>query len=166
MVLTGSRAISYKNLCFCTWSGVCASCCDGLQLWVIQYSKHQIFSSGAIVYRYLTGTHWILTNWHTELTDLEYDRDNYEQDCFATPPPVLRSVYTLRFLALVRYYVNNLQNGWWPFFSELFWWQKQGSHSDWKTWKNGKVISSQGILNRLKKSGNFRQMLFIIFSDI
>ena len=47
---------------------------------------------------------------------------------------------------------------------------KQGSHSDWKTWKNGKAFSSQGILNRLEKSGkiaqntgktsgNFRKML-------
>ena len=25
------------------------------------------------------------------------------------------------------------------------------SHKDWKTWKNGKTFSSQGILNRLKK---------------
>ena len=36
---------------------------------------------------------------------------------------------------------------------------KQGSHSDWKTWKNGKAFSSQafksqGILNRLEKSEN------------
>ena len=30
---------------------------------------------------------------------------------------------------------------------------RQGSHSDWKTWKNGKAFSSQGILNRLEKSG-------------
>ena len=30
---------------------------------------------------------------------------------------------------------------------------KQGSHLDWKTWKNGKAFSSQGILNRLEKSG-------------
>ena len=26
---------------------------------------------------------------------------------------------------------------------------------DWKTWKNEKTFSSQGILNRLEKSGNF-----------
>ena len=30
----------------------------------------------------------------------------------------------------------------------------QGSHSDWKTWENGKAFSSQGILNRLEKSMN------------
>ena len=60
----------------------------------------------------------------------------------------------------------------------------QGSHSDSKTCKNGKAFSSQGrsqgILKRLEKSGksrgkshkilessgNFRQMLFLIFSDI
>ena len=28
---------------------------------------------------------------------------------------------------------------------------------DWKTWKNEKTFSSQGILNRLEKSGNFIQ---------
>ena len=28
---------------------------------------------------------------------------------------------------------------------------------DWKTWKNEKTFSSQGILNRLEKSGNFTQ---------
>ena len=33
----------------------------------------------------------------------------------------------------------------------------QGSHSDWKTWKNGKAFSSQGILNRLEKSGKTTQ---------
>ena len=33
----------------------------------------------------------------------------------------------------------------------------QGSHSDWKTWKNGKAFSSQGILNRLEKSGKITQ---------
>ena len=33
----------------------------------------------------------------------------------------------------------------------------QGSHSDWKTWKNGKEFSSQGILNRLEKSGKITQ---------
>ena len=35
-----------------------------------------------------------------------------------------------------------------------------GSHWDWKsgkTWKNGKAFSSQGILSRLEKSGNFPQ---------
>ena len=35
-----------------------------------------------------------------------------------------------------------------------------GSHQDWKsgkTWKNGKAFSSQGILSRLEKSGNFTQ---------
>ena len=35
-----------------------------------------------------------------------------------------------------------------------------GSHRDWKsgkTWKNGKAFSSQGILSRLEKSGNFTQ---------
>ena len=52
----------------------------------------------------------------------------------------------------------------------------QGSRCDWKTWKNGKAFSSQGILNRLEKSGkitlileklgNFEQILFIIFSVI
>ena len=31
-----------------------------------------------------------------------------------------------------------------------------GSHMDWKTWKKGKTFS-QGILNRLQKSGNFTQ---------
>ena len=59
----------------------------------------------------------------------------------------------------------------------------QGSHSDWKTWKtwkNGKAFSSQGKVrefwwdwksqgkvreNHIKywKTGNFRQMLFVIF---
>ena len=38
----------------------------------------------------------------------------------------------------------------------------QRSHSDGKTWKNGKAFSSQG----LEKSGNFRQMFFIIYSDV
>ena len=33
----------------------------------------------------------------------------------------------------------------------------QGSHSDGKTWKNGKAFSSQGILNRLEKSGKMTQ---------
>ena len=33
----------------------------------------------------------------------------------------------------------------------------QGSHTDWKTWKNGKTFSSQGILCRLEKSGKFGQ---------
>ena len=32
-----------------------------------------------------------------------------------------------------------------------------GSHMDWKTWKSGKFFSSQGILNRQEKSGNFTQ---------
>ena len=55
-----------------------------------------------------------------------------------------------------------------------------GSHSDWKTWKNGKAFSSQGKLREfltdwksqekshktLEKPGNFIQMLLIIFSDI
>ena len=31
----------------------------------------------------------------------------------------------------------------------------QGSHGDWKTWKNGRVFSSQGILIRPEKSQNF-----------
>ena len=31
------------------------------------------------------------------------------------------------------------------------------SHSDWKTWKKGKLFSSQGILNRLEKSGKITQ---------
>ena len=34
---------------------------------------------------------------------------------------------------------------------------QQGSHSDWRTWKNGKAFSSQGILNRLEKSGKIRE---------
>ena len=33
----------------------------------------------------------------------------------------------------------------------------QGSHSDWKTWKNGKTFSSQGILNRREKSGKITE---------
>ena len=33
----------------------------------------------------------------------------------------------------------------------------QGSHSNWKTWKNGKAFFSQGILNRLEKSGKITQ---------
>ena len=33
----------------------------------------------------------------------------------------------------------------------------QGSHSDWKTWKNGKAFSSQGILNRVEKSAKITQ---------
>ena len=47
----------------------------------------------------------------------------------------------------------------------------EGSH-----WKTGKTFSSQGILKRLEtegkshkilgNSGNFRQMLFVIFNDI
>ena len=32
---------------------------------------------------------------------------------------------------------------------------KHGSHSGWKTWKNRRAFSSQGILLRLEKSGNF-----------
>ena len=53
----------------------------------------------------------------------------------------------------------------------------QGSHSDWKTWKNGKAFSSQGKVREfwwdwksqgkshkiLENWGNFRQMLFVIF---
>ena len=31
----------------------------------------------------------------------------------------------------------------------------QGSHSDWKTWKNVGAFSSEGILICLEKSGNF-----------
>ena len=34
---------------------------------------------------------------------------------------------------------------------------KQGSHSDWKTWQNGKAFSSHRILNRLEKSGKTTQ---------
>ena len=46
-------------------------------------------------------------------------------------------------------------------------WDFQDSHLDWKTWENGKALSSQGKSNKiLEKSRNFRQMLFIIFSDI
>ena len=33
----------------------------------------------------------------------------------------------------------------------------QGSHSDWKTWKNEKAFSSQEILNRPEKSGKITQ---------
>ena len=37
----------------------------------------------------------------------------------------------------------------------------QGSHTDWKTWKNGETFfqsgKSQGILCRLEKSGKFGQ---------
>ena len=53
----------------------------------------------------------------------------------------------------------------------------QGSHSDWKTWKNGKAFSSQGKVREfwwdwksqgkshkiLENWGNFRQMFFVIF---
>ena len=56
--------------------------------------------------------------------------------------------------------------------SKILHWHLQGSHSDWKTWKNGKTFSSQGILNGLEKSGkshkilensgNVRQMLFVV----
>ena len=53
----------------------------------------------------------------------------------------------------------------------------QGSHSDWKTWKNEKAFSSQGILNRLEKSGKITRkywkiqgisdkILFVIFIEI
>ena len=55
--------------------------------------------------------------------------------------------------------------------------KQQGSHSDWKTWKNGKAFSSQGKVREfwwdwksqgkshkiLENWGNFRQMLFVIF---
>ena len=55
--------------------------------------------------------------------------------------------------------------------------QNQGSHSDWKTWENGKAFSSQGKVREfwwdwksqgkshkiLENWGNFRQMLFVIF---
>ena len=34
-------------------------------------------------------------------------------------------------------------------------WIQQGSHSDWKTWKNGKVFSSQGKVR--EKSGKITQ---------
>ena len=48
---------------------------------------------------------------------------------------------------------------------------------DWKTWKYGKALSSQGSLNRLEKSGKFTQntgklrefqinIILIFFSDI
>ena len=43
---------------------------------------------------------------------------------------------------------------------QLFADMEHGSHQDWKsekTWKNGKAFSSQGILLRLEKSGNFNQ---------
>ena len=34
----------------------------------------------------------------------------------------------------------------------------QGSHTDWKTWKNGQTFSSQGNLDKiLEKSGKFGQ---------
>ena len=42
------------------------------------------------------------------------------------------------------------------FFADM----EHGCHLDWKsgkTWKNGKAFSSQGILLRLEKSGNFTQ---------
>ena len=40
----------------------------------------------------------------------------------------------------------------------------QGSHSDWK---NRKAFSSQGkSIKILENSGNFRKIVFIIFSDI
>ena len=43
----------------------------------------------------------------------------------------------------------------------------QGSHSDWKTCKNGKAFSSQGILNRLEKSGQeFQTNIICYFSVI
>ena len=45
-------------------------------------------------------------------------------------------------------------------------WQRvQGSHTDWKTWKNGETFQSgksQGILCRLEKSGKFREFLFFV----
>ena len=57
---------------------------------------------------------------------------------------------------------------------------KQGSHSDWETWKNGKAFSSQGKVREfwtdwksqgkshkiLEKWENFRKILFDIFNDI
>ena len=41
----------------------------------------------------------------------------------------------------------------------------QGSHSDWKTWINGKAFSSQGILNRLEKSGKCQGKLHKILEN-
>ena len=52
----------------------------------------------------------------------------------------------------------------------------QGSHTDWKTWKNGKTFSSQGKVREfcadwksqgnldkiLEKSGKFREFLFFV----
>ena len=34
-----------------------------------------------------------------------------------------------------------------------------GFHIDWKTWNNANTFSSRGILNILKKSGHFAQIL-------
>ena len=57
----------------------------------------------------------------------------------------------------------------------------EGAYSDWKTWKNGKALSSQGKksgnfeqtekseenhIKYWKKSESFRHVLFIIFSNI
>ena len=41
----------------------------------------------------------------------------------------------------------------------------QGSHSDWKSWENGKAFSSQGILTRLEKSKLIR-VLFAQFDKV
>ena len=53
-------------------------------------------------------------------------------------------------------------------------WRKQSSHSDWKTWKNGKAFSSQGKVREFwtdwKSQGiwdkDYLIFLYIIFSDI
>ena len=56
---------------------------------------------------------------------------------------------------------------------------QQGSHLAWRTWKNGKTFSSQGKVqefltdwksrgksHKILENSDFRQMLFVIFSDI
>ena len=56
------------------------------------------------------------------------------------------------------------------------WTNTQGSHTDWKTWKNGETFSSQGKVREfcadwksqgnldkiLEKSGKFREFLFFV----
>ena len=67
--------------------------------------------------------------------------------------------------------INTALNGCGRICHEIYQWQ--GSHSDWKTWKNGKAFSSQGKVREFwtdwksrGKSHKILKILFDIFSDI
>ena len=59
---------------------------------------------------------------------------------FAEMDEVLKKKHTKKYLKNGQKYLKSPQ--WGPRHYNLT--HKQGSHSDWKTWKNGKAFSSQG----------------------